>query len=127
MKDPDPDDPMELVGVELPADPEATRDMAYVFAEEFARAGMDGEAILGLFRTPFYVGAHRAYRALGDAAVRGIIAECIEVWGRAIGRVQEGASACDDARHWLPWPSGSRTGSSLNQAGGRTPAGRGRE
>jgi len=37
FQDPDPTDPNMLVGVVLPADAEATREMAYVFAEEFAR------------------------------------------------------------------------------------------
>jgi len=66
---PDPTDPNVLVGVELPADQEATRDMAWVFAEEFARMGFDAPRILGLFRSPFYAGAHRALRRLGETEV----------------------------------------------------------
>ena len=50
-KEIEPDDPMELVGVVLPANPEAERDMAYVFAEEFARMGYDRERLLALFKT----------------------------------------------------------------------------
>lgn len=126
MKDPDPDDPMELVGVEMPADPEATRDMAYVLAEEFARTGMDGEAILGLFRNPFYAGPHRAYRALGDAAVREIIEECIEVWGRAVRGVHDAPAGRGDGFQWLPWPASARASSRPDQAGGTQPTGRGR-
>jgi len=80
--DPDPTDPTMLVGVVLPAGEEAVRDMAYVFAEEFARTGLDGAAILGLFRDPFYAAAHQAYRALGPDEVRAIISECVAVWGR---------------------------------------------
>jgi hypothetical protein len=80
--DPDPTDPTMLVGVVLPAGEEAVRDMAYVFAEEFARMGLDGAAILGLFRNPFYAGAHQAYRAFGPDEVRAIISECVAVWGR---------------------------------------------
>ncbi len=49
----------------LPADAEATRDMAYVFAEEFARLGYTREQLLWLFKNPFYGGAHGAYRSLG--------------------------------------------------------------
>ena len=37
----------------LPADAEATRDMAYVFAEEFARMGYTREQLLWLFRESF--------------------------------------------------------------------------
>jgi hypothetical protein len=83
--DPDPTDPNVLVGVELPADLEATRDMAWVFAEEFARMGFDAPRILGLFRSPFYAGAHQALRALGEPEVTAIIAECVGVFGPHTG------------------------------------------
>jgi hypothetical protein len=89
--DPDPTDPNVLVGVELPADVEATREMAWVFAEEFARMGFDARRILGLFRSPFYAGAHRALRALGETEVTAIIGECVGVWGpRAGAELTEG-------------------------------------
>ena len=80
--DPDPSDPHVLVGVGLPAEAGTMREMAYVFAEEFARIGLDAPRILRLFASPFYAGAHRAYRALGEAAVREIVEECVAVWGR---------------------------------------------
>jgi hypothetical protein len=79
--DPDPGDPTVLVGVELPADARAMWDMAWVFAEEFARLGFDGPRIVGTFRSPFYRGAHGAWRALGEAAVTAIVEECVRVWG----------------------------------------------
>ncbi len=81
FKDPDPTDPNMLVGVMLPADAEATRDMAYVFAEEFARMGYNREQLLWLFKNPFYGGAHGAYRALGEQETLAIIDECLNVWG----------------------------------------------
>src|SRR5678815_1544505 len=65
-KDPDPNDPNMLVGVVLPAEAEAMRDMAYAFAEEFARLGYTREQLLWLFKNPFYGGAHGAYRTLGE-------------------------------------------------------------
>ena len=80
--DPDPTDPQMLVGVMLPSGPEAMREMAYVFAEEFARMGYGRDEILRLFRNPFYAGAHGAYRALGSDAITVIIDECVAVWGR---------------------------------------------
>lgn len=80
-KDPDPSDPNMLVGVMLPADAEATRDMAYVFAEEFARMGYSREQLLSLFKNPFYGGAHGAYRSLGESEIMRIIDECLNVWG----------------------------------------------
>jgi len=79
--DPDPTDPGVLVGVALPAELEATRDMAWVFAEEFARMGFDASRILGLFRSPFYAGAHRALRLLGETEVTAIVRECVGVFG----------------------------------------------
>jgi hypothetical protein len=83
FRDPDPTDPNMLVGVMLPADAEATRDMAYVFAEEFARMGYDRGQLLGLFKTPFYGGAHGAYRQLGETEILSIIDECLNAWGQA--------------------------------------------
>ena len=79
---PEPDDPQMLVGIVLPADESATREMAYTFAEEFARRGYTAERLLRLFQNPYYAGAHGAYRALGEAAVRAIIEECVACWGR---------------------------------------------
>jgi hypothetical protein len=80
-KDPDPTDPSMLVGVVLPAEAETMTEMAYVFAEEFARLGYDEKALLWLFKNPRYAGAHGAYQALGEEAVRAIIDECIFAWG----------------------------------------------
>jgi len=82
-KDPDPTDPNMLVGVVLPADAEATREMAYVFAEEFARFGYTREQLLWLFKNPFYGGAHGAYQALGESETIVIIDECLNAWGQA--------------------------------------------
>jgi len=103
--EPDVSDPNMLVGVELPAGEGAMRDMAYVFAEEFARMGMDAAEILELFGSPFYAGAHQAYRALGDAAVRTVVDECVAVWGRAAGRIQEAPAVLGGDVQWLPWPA----------------------
>jgi hypothetical protein len=88
FNDPDPTDPNMLVGVMLPADAEATRDMAYVFAEEFARLGYSREQLLWLFKNPFYGGAHGAYRTLGEKKTLSIIDECLNVWGNVRVRVQ---------------------------------------
>jgi len=65
-------------------------EMAYVFAEEFCRMGWDAPMILRVFSNPFYAGAHRAYRALGEPALKAIVEECVEVWGR---RARRGAPA----------------------------------
>jgi hypothetical protein len=91
--DPDPQDPMMLVGVTLPADPESQRDMAYAFAEEFARLGYSGRQIVSLFEEPFYAGAHGALLGLGEAEVRRIVDETVAVWGRMRLVDREGEAA----------------------------------
>lgn len=88
-QDPDPTDPNMLVGVMLPADTEAMFDMAYVFAEEFARLGYAREQLLGLFKNPFYGGAHGAYRSLGEEEILSIIEECIAAWGAVMITIQD--------------------------------------
>ncbi|HEU4403637.1 MAG TPA: hypothetical protein VFT43_16200 [Candidatus Polarisedimenticolia bacterium] len=80
--DPDPQDPMLLVGVALPGGEAEEREMAYVFAEEFARLGYDERQLLSLFKQPFYAGAFRAWRHLGEEAVTAIVRETVGVWGR---------------------------------------------
>ena len=81
--DPDPQDPLLLVGVELPCGSEAELDMAYTFAEEFTRLGYDEAEILDLFRKPFYAGAYRAYLDLGEAEVKASVSETAAIWGPA--------------------------------------------
>jgi hypothetical protein len=80
--DPDPTDPTVLVGVTLPADAEATRTMAEVFADEFARLGYSARQIVGLFEDPFYAGAHGALRALGRPAIETLAVAAAGRWPR---------------------------------------------
>jgi len=79
---PEADDPLAFVGIGMPSGPEAVTDMAYTFAEEFARLGHSEDEIVVLFRNPFYRGAHDAYQTLGEEGIRRIIGECVGVWGR---------------------------------------------
>ena len=80
--EPDPQDPMVLVGLSPPSGPDAVAKMACAFADEFARMGYDGAQILSFFTRPFYTGAHGAYRQLGEGRITEIIAESVSVWGR---------------------------------------------
>jgi len=80
--EPDPTDPNMLVGVQLPGTAETTRDMAYVFAEEFARLDFDKKRLMHIFRQPFYAGAHRAYLELGEKEIEEIVDECLAIWGK---------------------------------------------
>jgi len=82
FREPDPADPNVLVGVELPASPEAMREMAYAFAEEYAALGYGEEQLLRLFRQPAYAGPHQALAGLGEPEIRRIVRECVDVYGR---------------------------------------------
>ena len=77
---PESTDPQELVGVVLPGEAGDTREMAYTFAEEFARMGYEAPQILRMFQNPYYAGAHGAYRSLGHATTAAIIDECARFW-----------------------------------------------
>ncbi len=76
------DDPLEGIGVSVPADAEAVREMAYTYAEEFVQLGHGADRVLALFQDPHYGIAHAAWRELGEAEVRRIITECTAVFGR---------------------------------------------
>ncbi len=80
--DPDPNDPNMLVGVEVPAEKGSELEMAYVFAEEFARLGFSEQRLLALFHHPFYAGANRALKVLGEDKIRAVIRETLAVWGQ---------------------------------------------
>ncbi len=109
-KDPDPTDPNMLVGVMLPAEAEATRDMAYVFAEEFARFGHSREQLLWLFKNPFYGGTHGAYLALGENETLSIIDECLAVWGNVNVTIQDAPTPASFLTH----DAGDDEGGGLN-------------
>src|SRR5262249_36968336 len=72
--DPDPTDPMTLHGVELETDgPEAAREMAACFIEEYVRLGLGADAIFELFSDGRFAGPAMAMRQLGDEAIAGLI------------------------------------------------------
>ena len=87
----EPDDPHMLVGVSLPADEVATREMAAAFADEFAQMGFDRERLLQIFASPFYAGTHAARQLLGDAEITRIVVESLRVYaGRKLTVVDTG-------------------------------------
>ena len=88
--DPEPEDPQELLGVELPGDETVTREMAAAFADEFAQLGLKRPQILGLFRRAEYTGAHQAWTLLGEDAIARLVDESLAVWGRFTVRVTDG-------------------------------------
>jgi hypothetical protein len=80
--DPDPTDPTMLVGVAFPGGDDPMGAMARVFADEFARLGLDGREIFALFEDPHYAGPHAAMTALGVPMVLTIIQEAASRWPR---------------------------------------------
>jgi hypothetical protein len=64
----------------FPEKPEAMRDMAEIFAEEFARMGYSAPRILALFSDPAHAGAHAALHALGETTIRKIIVRAVTRW-----------------------------------------------
>jgi hypothetical protein len=81
-----------LIGVEAPGSPESDAEMAYVFAEEFARMGFSEQRLLAVFHSPFYAGAYRALGALGEQKIRAIIRETLDIWGRLHHGVEDAQS-----------------------------------
>ena len=120
-QDPDPTDPNMLVGVMLPADAEATRDMAYVFAEEFARLGYDRSRLLGLFKTPFYGGAHGAYQHLGETEILLIIDECLNAWGQAQFSILDFGFSIEERHSEISGPESKIGKDGVRSLSGRAP------
>lgn len=86
-KDIEPDDPLEMVGIELPGQSEAQlRDMALCFAEEFVREGYSEERLMRMFKNPFYQGPYLVWKQKGDDYVRVVIQEAIRMWRPASER-----------------------------------------
>ena len=78
-REPEADDPMELRMVPVPGgDPVF---MATCLIEEYARLGLDDEAILALFRQPIYQ-THALYEERGEAWVRNLIRGVLARTGR---------------------------------------------
>ena len=77
----DPEDPLELVGVELPgATEEELHDMALCFAEEFVREGWNQERLMWMFKNPVYQGPYLVWKQKGDGFVQQVIQEAVQMW-----------------------------------------------
>ena len=72
----DPEDPMALVGMALPAESlESVAMMAQCFAEEFSAMGYSADEVLALFRNPEYRSARLAMATLGEDRVAEMVYE----------------------------------------------------
>ncbi len=63
----EPDDPMDLHAFEVPGDSEL---MLRMLVEEYARMGWGLEALMSLFRDPFYHSAHGLWLRYGEEELR---------------------------------------------------------
>ena len=81
-KTPEPDDPLELVGVPVPVDEATFDEMARCFVEEYVRDGWSDARLLALFRSPYYAGLYVILRLRGEPWVRDLIAETRVRWRR---------------------------------------------
>ncbi len=80
MKDIEPGDPMELVGVGLP---EGDMDhMAECLIEEYMFLGWDERKLMTLFARPFFQTTHRIYREKGEDYVRALIQKVHDKWSQ---------------------------------------------
>jgi hypothetical protein len=82
---PEPEDPLQIVGVVLdrPMDAAGIEAMARTFVEEYALMGWGPKRILSLFRHPHFAGAHDAYKVLGEARIVSMISEVAGAQGVA--------------------------------------------
>ncbi|MBI3270112.1 MAG: hypothetical protein HYZ53_13975 [Planctomycetes bacterium] len=76
----DHDDPMALVGVEIPASNAEVEAFTRAVIEEYALLGYRREMILQLFRAPQFRATHDVYRARGEAYVEATIDRVIADW-----------------------------------------------
>ena len=75
----DPEDPMELVGVEVPTDPDEAMDD---IVQEYLMMGYKPAQILFLFRSPYYGATHQIYRLKGHDYVKERVYTLAAQWNR---------------------------------------------
>lgn len=73
----DVDDPMEMIAVSIEGDFD---EMAIGLVDEFIMMGCDEEALLSLFRNPFYRSTNAIFQAKGEAYVCDLIRSRLMSW-----------------------------------------------
>lgn len=72
----EPEDPLELKGVEIPA---GDLDLqARIIMEEFFMMGMPPDQVLHLFENPFFSGTHTLFQKLGGDRIVRLVEETWE-------------------------------------------------
>lgn len=75
-------DPMELFGMRGPELTETDiAEMSEALVDEYIRLGFDDEALLSLFRNPYYTLTHWIWLTRGEAYVREVIERVRRRWG----------------------------------------------
>ena len=80
LRDPEGEDPMELVGVEVPAGADSVEEMVRTYAVEYRRLGWARDRILATFRSPWYAPAYGAWKILGEARTGELVDEALELF-----------------------------------------------
>ncbi len=81
----EPQDPMALVGIAMPAGPEgeaARAVMVESLADEFLRIGHSQEQVMQMFRDPFFRMTHEIWRVWGEEKVRAVVNTVARRWQR---------------------------------------------
>ena len=75
-----PDDPMELVGMMLPAEAGELEAMAEALVEEYVRLGWSERRLMTLFVNPTFLATHNIFRQKGEAYVQSLIRRTQAKW-----------------------------------------------
>ncbi len=79
-KELDPDDPMELVGIEIPGgDVDQVLDD---LVQDYLFLGWSSTQIMYLFRSPHYSATHHIYQQMGADYVKGRIGQLSQQWNQ---------------------------------------------
>lgn len=74
----DPEDPMELHGVEISGADE--REMVLAVVDEYVRMGFGRDELLRLFSNPHYTMTHRIWTKNGEAFVISCVDHVLDRW-----------------------------------------------
>ncbi len=80
MKEVEPEDPMELVGVALPQ--EDVDYMAECLVDEYVLLGWNDKQLMTLFSHPMFQSTHRIYQDKGEEYVRSVIQRVRDKWSQ---------------------------------------------
>ena len=83
-KDAEQDDPMALLGLIAPGDPDSDLRQAEALVQEFMLMGYDRGHLLALFRDPHYQATHRLWKTQGEAYVLDLIDREASAWRREV-------------------------------------------